>query len=428
MHSIIQILCMWSKVKSDKLKRMLIRSDLVQRIRQFLTLTDMAEPFRPAIISLLKDLTTRSCDSDKEYLYREFHGLVLECCKDGSQAIMETSSSILWNWSILDGLGRAMSQNAETWRVLRKLIALNSDESMLTIRQHASSIVGTVMATWTSTKMTSPPKVLLDQVWLPGRLFDILRSEIDSDIRRRSIRTMRCLVTCTWGRDFFRSNLESPTDVLPVLIDVLRNANDDSDARCQACQAISTLMSYCQTEWGTPDSSLIMALVQIIEFPQTHDKLVLAACQTLSIFIDKCPQEVEKKGFVYSPKLLSRLQQVLDRNTTEAPFHLHCSELFLKLIDVPMDDSTKENERSNVMIGTFPDILSILISSVGPDTVTSRWNAISIILKLLEDEPSKKPLADNERLLTSLVNFCLLNSGPQKDTVKKIILKLVPEI
>ena len=72
--------------------------------------------------------------------------------------------------------------------------------------------------------------------------------------------------------------------------------------------------------------------------------------------------------------------------------------------------------------------LAELIAPIGPDFETSRQKAIAMIACLVQDDHHKKSLAENESLLSALVNFCLITSGPLKEDAKQAILMLVPEL
>jgi hypothetical protein len=65
---------------------------------------------------------------------------------------------------------------------------------------------------------------------------------------------------------------------------------------------------------------------------------------------------------------------------------------------------------------------------MGPEYESSRRDALKIITLFMKSDGHKKRLAENEALLTALVNFCLISSGPLKDEAKQVILRLVPEL
>ena len=79
------------------------------------------------------------------------------------------------------------------------------------------------------------------------------------------------------------------------------------------------------------------------------------------------------------------------------------------------------------------EIMAILLSPLasGPDFDASRSKAVKVLTIIAnEDDRNKKPMADDENLLTALVNVCLMtsNEGPLKDDAKELILALVPEL
>ena len=75
------------------------------------------------------------------------------------------------------------------------------------------------------------------------------------------------------------------------------------------------------------------------------------------------------------------------------------------------------------------NILTALISDSGPNSDETRNIALEVILILVQDDLNRKPLAENEGLLSGLVNLCLLQPDPKtKYLAKQVILDLVPEL
>ncbi|GKZ00443.1 hypothetical protein MPSEU_000996900 [Mayamaea pseudoterrestris] len=474
LQSIVQIFRLWAQVKQSTIKKYLIRStNLVTWLSQFWILnssTQSAPRFidntmRLSLIGLIKDLSNRASDTDKEYMHNHLLEMVLDCRKqqEASLTMMEAASNVLWNWATVDRLGRSMAESSpETWQALQYMLqrrgtktttkVLNNNlqqqqqrspaSSNITIRRQAMSVVGTMVAAWTSkADIERPPGLLIQQVWLVPRLLDVLQNERDEDIRRRSIRTMRCLATCDWGRSFIKQSANGAEELpLPhVLLEILRNRHDGPEIQCQACQTLSALITHesiGDDDQNTVYETLIKALAHVIADPIavndscssiSADKLTVAACETFRMCL--VHNHSDPNSSELSSTHLCRIQQVLERNATEPAFHLQISELLLHLTLTAHPVSASAMNQSSLLLSSpYLDCISILLGSVGPETEISRTNAIDIVLRLMECAENKKPLADHDRLLTSLVNFCLMHSGSQKQTVKQVILNIVPEI
>jgi hypothetical protein len=100
---------------------------------------------------------------------------------------------------------------------------------------------------------------------------------------------------------------------------------------------------------------------------------------------------------------------------------------------------TDSAHQPRVVLHLLADLAALLLSAVGPAFETSRENGVTIVEHLIAgsntdgDSSSNvhwKTLADNERLLSALVGFCLMShtEGLRKDRAKRLILRLVPEL
>jgi hypothetical protein len=93
------------------------------------------------------------------------------------------------------------------------------------------------------------------------------------------------------------------------------------------------------------------------------------------------------------------------------------------------NDNVLLNEPSSLITSSILETLAELLSASGSKLQNSRSDALEVILLLLNNDANKKALAESEDLLTGLVNFCLLQPGPEKkQSAKRVILELVPEL
>lgn len=435
-HYILSIFQLWAKVKRPDIKARLIHSGLVPRIREAFAEVMPSPPTvgdsnRGSVLTIIKDLSIRSKEDDKCFLYQELKEVILKHCIDNRD--METliiALTVLWNLAVVPRLCYSMGQDAEIWSALKAVcttVPVSNDT--IEIHQHLSSIIGTIVAERTMMRTDlvddpSPPEILLDQSsWLVPHLVGILRHHEtdDTDTRRRCMRLLRCLAGCEWGRLPFLWEV-TRAELMAVLIQVVRKSSDGSDTRSQACQTVSLLLPWAIEDWASQTPCLETALIQTITDHNTADGLVLSACRALLMSLNLSPW---KRGpSCFSPQFFEHLSQVLKRNISEPPFHIGISKLLLHIIQ----DGTSSGQVSTLAERHVLDSVALLMTSVGPDFESPRANAIEIITIFMNDDESKKPLAENDDLLSSLVNFCLITSGPQKDKVKQMILKLVPEL
>lgn len=465
LEPLLEIFRLQSKVKETAWKTRLIRStDLVMYIRQALIDLSCVGPLFTTILGLVKDLSFKASDPDKEYLCHELQSVLLDQHTSMSLAAAEATSAIVWNWVAHPRLGRALVRQESIWRLLQhfgeRFQPVTKDSIM--IHRHVASIVGTMLTSCIASSSvqanaddgTLPPPIVLQQSWLVTRLLDTLQQETDSDLRRRCMRIVRCLVSEEWGRTFLVQGKQQTTanhavdiphesgdrniELIQLLITVLSNANDDPDTRSQACQAITALLPWVTRDlWLQVAPALETILTQTIEHSDTTDKLLLAACHTLQVSISH--RRIDQgagsclAAHSFSRNLFARIFSTLQCHVDDPQFHIRISSLFLLLASCGGDKNENHSRTAHEMSATMLqepvlDALSILLTPVGPDYEKSRSNTVNIILTLLKNDRNKKLLAENEKLLTALVNFCLMNSGKQKDEVKQVILMLVPEL
>jgi len=281
-----------------------------------------------------------------------------------------------------------------------------------------------------------PPDVMLEQSsWLVPHLLCVMKSSSDPDTRRRCMRLIRCLAACEWGRQSFLWKVPR-RDLIAVLVQVMRNSSSNSssrivdgpDTRSQACQTVSLLLPWAIDDWAPQLPCLETVLIQAVADPNTPDGLVLSSSHALLMSFNLSPW---KRGpSCFTAQFFQHLFLVLKENISEPPFHVGISKLLLRIVQDGVAAGCGQ-QASTLLEGGMSvvlDTVALLMTSVGPDFESSRSNAIQIIGIFMDDTESKRPLAENDDLLSSLVNFCLVTSGSQKDKVKQMILLLVPEL
>jgi hypothetical protein len=294
-----------------------------------------------------------------------------------------------------------------------------------------------------------------------------------ANVRRRCMRTIRCLASTDWGRSMLHSSslCENEWTLDSVLVHVLRHypTAQDTDTRTLACRTIMDVWPQNVSHNAEIESTMIAlgptletTLLQIIrdtavesdteaERYSATDKLILAATQALTVVLRSSPWK--RSALVFGQAVFEQILASLLECVDRPVFHVGISEFLLELVRV--DESTSSTTKSALtmdesstptmttriqgvtkLLVSYPcvlEIFCILLAplSVGPDYDVSRANTVRVLSTLVRDDANNcKPMADDENLLSALVNVCLLSSKESqlKDDAKQLIFALVPEL
>ena len=95
-------------------------------------------------------------------------------------------------------------------------------------------------------------------------------------------------------------------------------------------------------------------------------------------------------------------------------------------------DLIESRNLSNPSILTKKPVVNAITTMLSESDTSQEYarnQSLEIVSILMENESNKRPLAENDKLLSGLVALCLLQPGLKtKDSAKNIILQLVPEI
>mmetsp|Transcript_28443 Transcript_28443/g.77043 ORF Transcript_28443/g.77043 Transcript_28443/m.77043 type:complete len:608 (+) Transcript_28443:312-2135(+) len=398
-------------------------------------------------IGLLKDLTFRSQTADKQILLRLNDGVlfrILSICFQRITTlhprIQEWCTAVIWNLvldpvicqdimsgndanendgnTILEGLLEALIQNPTT----------NSQSDFaLKVKRNATSAIGNIVS-------DAQNHNLLFRRISPGvshelipRLMDLVLKDSDSVIRRRAMRTIRCLAG---SMDEGARALVQQRNLSLFLVGIAseqtsENNKDNEDTQIQVCQTIIALKSTINSE---NSFRLQKCLVDRIE-TATSTKIVSAASLCLSECLDLTPFRQSVHNFTDS------FWTCIERSTTaSSECHSSVSKLLLAV-------ATMERESENGAPQEMKHARSILTKTSIINTLTtillepestkegSGNEALHVVQILAGREINKRPLAENDRLLSGLVTLCLTQPDPQiKDSAKSVIMLLVPEI
>ncbi|GAX10271.1 hypothetical protein FisN_3Lh473 [Fistulifera solaris] len=273
---VLSILRIWSKFKDSHIKSKLIRSGVVKYIKASLH----ENPTK--VCGLVKDFTFRASGSDKEYLYTSLKKQIIINCQSDQSNIVEAMTATLWNLATEHGIGKSMAMDSVVWDTLHRIGQTWSGRNGLAIVRHWSSITGNIVAIAVlETDSSTCVKLIEKQRWLIPCLLDTLQAESDCDLRRRCTRTIRCLLSCSWGQHFTMDNADA-TIITNVLSNLATNQSNDSDTRVQACQAVRSMLLV---DNDVRECNLAASLIRILDERNVESKLAANVLQILSTMI-----------------------------------------------------------------------------------------------------------------------------------------------
>lgn len=454
-HLILRVLRVFSKLVPAKsvlvkcLRSPLLGHLATDALKWVTPPDDSMGSFSPNIfwetLGLLKDLTFRSKSNDNEVLLIAEGGvlyrLLTTCCtnaKSINPRLQEWFTAVVWNLALDREICQHLIINASKesagGRVVQGLLetlmhhSVNGKNSELStkIKRNASSALGNIVADYRYHGLLLQSTTSANTLALLPTLTKVVEGDSDSVVRRRTMRTIRCLVSSP--DPGIKSRVQSENLSESFLSNIIgRNTSlddeNDHDTQIQACQAVIAMSdSINPSGW----SQLEIALVQRIE-TTTVTKLIAVAGQGLAECIKRnCSKEPRS----FSEIFWKRLETAV---TTDATTHKAISSLYLVL----MQSNGRRAEQQGQDYKDVPSFLTIdstvnAMSSILNKSAPTQGNATETVLQVLamlvEAPANKKPLAENEELLSSLVNICLVNPGTTKDCAKRLVLELVPEI
>ena len=396
-------------------------------------------------LGLVKDLTFRSQTGDKEILLRLEEGILLkiisECCERINTLhprIQEWCSSVIWNLALDPSIRQnLMFKNAGNENrdgniilggLLQVLIHHSSHDRKsglsLKIKRNAISALGNIVSDPRNHKILFQNAVTASSSTLLPRLIHLVETDSDPVVRRRAMRTIRCLAFST---DSTTKSVVENENLSSFLVNVISRSSlhddeNDHDMLVQACQTVIALGGSIKVEaW----SHLEKALVQQIE-TTTFTKIISAAIQCLI----ECMRNNPSARSPSSEMFWKRLEMSVS-NSPEAHIHISSLVVMLAKIEKRSEGFAAENIENPSILTTTPVVntVTIMLLESGLSKEDSRNQALEAVLILAENEPNRRPLAENDRLLSGLVSLCLMQPDQKnKDSIKQVILQLVPEI
>lgn len=398
------------------------------------------------ILGLLKDLTSRSRTDDKIVLLRLEEGILsqiisfcFENIRDFQPRFQEWCTSLTWNL-VLDPpicqtlLSKMTSANNKLGIViveglLQALIqhsAHGKNSSLsLKIKRNAVSSLGNIFSDTMNHAVlfrnSCNPKLSA----LIPQLACSVQQDFDPVVRRRAMRTLRCIAGSTVVE---AKNLIQKGNLSSFLIDIIsrkrvQEDENDHDMLVQACQTIIALKeSIVSAEW----SQIQIALLQLLQ-NTTNTEVVPAAALCLSICVKQ--NHVDPNSSCFSVQFWNNIERCVSASET---VHTDISELLIVLALIEKElGTTDARDHENVSVLTKTQVINALTTILleSQSTEQTRNQALEVVKILSLNENNKRLLAGNDRLLSGLVTVCLMQPDSEiKDSAKKIILQLVPEI
>lgn len=454
--SILQLLRVFSKLAPAK--TVLIRcgsctflGDLLKGVLSWIKSPELSDAFSsPGVfweaLGYIKDLTFRVTPAEKESLLSSegitMKNLLCHCCtimNDIHPRIQEWFTAVVWNLvldpfcceSLLSGIGG--DQQGGVVEGLLGVLMLHStnykkSEQSTKIKRNAISALGNIAADSHNHAILFRNSRIANSLALLPRLVNLVNDDSDSVVRRRAMRTIRCLASSMDPKTKAAVQNESLSSFLVDVIarNVSQDDENDHDMQIQACHTAITLSEQFSPE---DRSKFELALIRRIE-TTTSTKLISACCQCLVGCSRKtrCPSFPH---FCFTEMFWKRLETAV---STSFDSHGSVSCLLLELIKQEnlarsLSNAGTEKIPSSLAIPPVINSLTVILSEPDSGREDSRNNALDAVVLMVENEKNKRPLADNEGLLSSLVNMCLMHPGlTNKTAAKRVILDLVPEI
>jgi hypothetical protein len=398
---------------------------------------------RTALLGLIHELTggPRQQRADSTCvditLYDETWEFVLNpgsSSDNGSTAMMATR--IVWHWArriphrlvanprIWDFLRDHWDANAAAALGILVLSRNNHDTSPLTPNTSNSS------EDLTNNQQQEQQRQYYYPDWLAEFLLHSFRTTIAT--RRRVMRTLKCLVVD-------QQNQSIPVDELASVIVLGVLPNDDVPTQILACQTALSLVN--RTTSSSTSSSICSptlehSVVQCIETAQS-DKLLFLAMQLLTSIMENSQWNRSAQCFA-NQRFYQQIQDFLQRNR-----HLHATVVAKMLVS--LQQKTTKTSMDKLMCDHYLSILALLLS-----VPSTRRLVVTMLHRMVQH--FAKELAADENLMNALVILCLEENnqhryrpnhhrrsssssshepskqGTFKDSVKGLILQLIPEL
>lgn len=368
-----------------------------------------AESIQVETMGIIKDLTFRTLEKDKLVVYNA-KGVVPTLLhfgrKSEARRIREYVAAIWWNLAMSSNVGQEMANNVE---ILTSLHNLMQSEDTAKTRRNAISSVGNLATVAANHEqlLSHQEGTLIQQIQTAAKVDD------DTDTRRRAMRTLRCLCSGEAAH-----TLRRQVDFCEFLAKVAQN-DVDRDTRVQALECMAYVVGDNEA-MDVVGNEIKAALIGTIE-NSNESRLTIDACKSLSACLSRAePSDADRRTDL-STTLYAKLASAVAESTDPTAHQIVAS--FVAHVMASKSSSAK------VPTPVFLKLLAALLSPVGPDFEPSQSIAMTTIHSLVDVDSNKRALAEDEGLLTALVNYAMVTTETaKKDEAKSLILKLIPEL
>jgi hypothetical protein len=394
-------------------------------------------------LGLLKDLTFRSEPHDKTILLCANGGILYHllstCCRDMKTInlkLQEWCTAVVWNLALDPATcERLISRQASDLSIVHGLLEILMHHSVngskadptTKIKRNAVSALGNFVVDSRFHHVLFQLSTDTNALALLPRLMNLVEGDCDSIVRRRAMRAIRCLVSSPDpGVKLAVRNENLPERFLASIIGRNTSLDDenDHDTQIQACQAVIVLSESMQPADWTQLQDILTRKVE----STTDTKLVSTASLVLTECIKSSPCNIGRIGF--SDLFWKRLENAV---LTDHSTHDNISCFYFMLAQFEQTVMQKEcNTIDNPSILTCASTINAMTSILSAATRNEEKAAQNVLESLrimMQNISNKKPLAENESLLSGLVNLCLANPRmTTKECAKQLVLQLIPEI
>eukprot|EP00980_Cylindrotheca_fusiformis_P026458 scaffold16189_cov125-Cylindrotheca_fusiformis.AAC.14 len=394
------------------------------------------------LTGLIKDVSFRSAESEKEALLFLEGGalrrILFSSCEKSfvlTPKMSEMITAIIWNFVLEKSIRNTLlyQEGRENYSIvdyLADLLIENVEDvegkqstTILKLKRNAISAIGNILLDPGNHILVSQSDKVARSHTILQVLFALVEKDSDSIVRRRAMRSIRCLAT---GGSPQTLVLLGRADIISFLvITIARNISQDDendrDTQMQAFQTASAMTTEMRdTDWPRLET----ALHQRIE-TTTDPKLILGACRCLADCVVKSPWR--RGSSCFSDMFWKRLETTA---STCEQAHNSIAKLIHELAKLEgRQNVSRQREPSCLTCTSVVKTIATLVSAPGGEREASRNEALEAVLILAGSDVNKRPLAESEDLLSGLVNLCLLQPGiGNKEEAKKLILELVPEL
>lgn len=411
---ILSILRSWSRMQDEAIKSLLIQAGIVDALSiPFESGVKVDSMLWPQCLGLIKDLIFRATSSEKHTLYEQWMSYILSALPMDS--CEESATACLWNWAVDEDLALHMASNSLLWSTLTFCHPKFQSHGA---QRNTLSCVGSILSVCTS-KLHDNPFLSDDHVtWIVDLAAQAIRGSEDNDMRRRGVRTIRCLSMCPWGREILIDYDKDNRGLMRLLARVFSDYQEEDDTRVQVSLAINNLLPHLNEIWAQVGPQLEISIVKNIVDEKSSAKVVKHSLQVLVTCFEFSPW---KRGAgCLSDAFFTRLAVLLKENTNDSDYHESIVALIHQL-------TIKTNQDTGAVIFENPkvvDVMALLLSDL-PDTTAK---AVDCIQAAVQASESKKHFVEHDLLLTNLVNVCIVSSGERKVKAKSLLVSLVADL